>query len=173
MELNDKQKRFCEEYVIDFNGTQAAIRAGYSAKTANRIASENLSKPVIQNYLTELKRRVAENNDGLIQKVINELVKVGFSNIQDYITVGNNVVDFTDIDSNKAAAISSVKKSVTTFGTDDNGGTKEVIEFKLWDKISALEKLGKHLGIFEKDNEQSKNNKLILEIVRRTATKSE
>lgn len=49
--LTDKQRRFCEEYIIDFNATQAAIRAGYSKKTAQEIGSENLSKPIIQHCI--------------------------------------------------------------------------------------------------------------------------
>lgn len=52
--MTDKQKRFCEEYLIDCNGTQAAIRAGYSEQTAKQIASENLAKPDLQNYIAEL-----------------------------------------------------------------------------------------------------------------------
>jgi phage terminase small subunit len=59
-ELTPKQKAFVEEYVIDLNGTQSAIRAGYSAKTANRIASENLSKPVIQAAIQEAKQQRSE-----------------------------------------------------------------------------------------------------------------
>ena len=51
--MTEKQKRFCDEYLIDLNATQAAIRAGYSKKTANRIATENLSKPVIKDYISE------------------------------------------------------------------------------------------------------------------------
>nr|DAY01415.1 MAG TPA: Terminase small subunit [Caudoviricetes sp.] len=61
--LTDKQKRFCEEYLIDLNATQAAIRAGYSKKTANRIGTENLSKPVIKAYV---ERRMAEKESQLI-----------------------------------------------------------------------------------------------------------
>lgn len=60
--LTDKQKRFCEEYLIDLNATQAAVRAGYSAKTANRIGTENLSKLDIQNYLSELQKNQSEEN---------------------------------------------------------------------------------------------------------------
>lgn len=60
MALTDKQEMFCREYLIDLNATQAAIRAGYSAKTANRTASENLSKPDIQSRIAELK---AQRND--------------------------------------------------------------------------------------------------------------
>lgn len=55
MALTDKQEIFCKEYLIDLNATQAAMRAGYSKKTAQRIGSENLSKPLIQEKLQELK----------------------------------------------------------------------------------------------------------------------
>ena len=61
--MTAKQKMFCDEYLIDLNATQAAIRAGYSEKTANRIATENLSKPVIKEYIAA---RMAEKEDALI-----------------------------------------------------------------------------------------------------------
>ena len=61
--MTAKQMRFCDEYLIDLNATQAAIRAGYSKKTANRIATENLSKPVIKEYIAA---RMAEKEDELI-----------------------------------------------------------------------------------------------------------
>ena len=61
--LTAKQQRFCDEYLIDLNATQAAIRSGYSEKTANRIATENLSKPVIKEYIAA---RMAEKNAELI-----------------------------------------------------------------------------------------------------------
>lgn len=157
MALTGKQKRFCEEYVIDLNATQAAIRAGYSEATAHSIGSENLTKPEVKDYVIKLQASISNKNGDLAQRVIDEFKKIGFSNIQDYLNEGNNVVDLTVIDVDKAAAVSSVKKSVTTFGDGEgNAGEKNVVEFKLWDKISALEKIGRHLGIFEKDNSQSK-----------------
>lgn len=61
--MTEKQKRFCDEYLIDLNATQAAIRAGYSAKTAGRIGTENVQKPVIKNYIAE---RMAEKESKLI-----------------------------------------------------------------------------------------------------------
>jgi phage terminase small subunit len=61
--LTAKQQRFCDEYLIDLNATQAAIRAGYSKKTANRIGTENLSKPVIKEYI---ENRMAEKEAALI-----------------------------------------------------------------------------------------------------------
>lgn len=61
--LTDKQKRFCDEYLIDINATQAAIRAGYSKKTARKIGQENLTKPDIKQYIS---RRMAEKESALI-----------------------------------------------------------------------------------------------------------
>ena len=63
VEMTDKQKIFCDEYLVDLNATQAAIRAGYSKKTANRIGTENLSKPVIKEYIAA---RMAEKQAKLI-----------------------------------------------------------------------------------------------------------
>ena len=61
--MTAKQQRFCDEYLIDLNATQAAIRAGYSKKTANRIGTENLSKLVIKHYI---EARMAEKEKNLI-----------------------------------------------------------------------------------------------------------
>lgn len=153
--LTGKQERFCEEYLIDLNATQAAIRAGYSVDTAAEIGSENLRKPLVAKKICELKALIRQKNEGLAQEVIDELKKVGFSNIQNYIGTGNSILDISGIDTLKAAAVSSIKKSVTSFGDGEgNEGTKEVVELKMWDKISALEKIGRHLGIFEADNSQ-------------------
>ena len=66
--LTAKQQRFCDEYLIDLNATQAAIRAGYSEKTAKQIANENLTKPDIKNYIQERmeqkeKELIADQNE--------------------------------------------------------------------------------------------------------------
>lgn len=59
-DLTEKQKRFCEEYIIDLNATQACIRAGYSKDTANVQGAQNLSKLSIQNYISELQQKKSE-----------------------------------------------------------------------------------------------------------------
>lgn len=154
-ELTPKIKRFCEEYIKDLNGTQAAIRAGYSVKTANEQASQILARLSVQNFISELKQSLSNKNEGLAQQVIDELKKLGFANIQDYIDPENEIKDLTKITRDKAAAVESIKKTVTEFsGGGESAGKKTSIQFKLYDKISALEKLGRHLGIFELDNQQ-------------------
>ena len=79
--LTAKQERFCTEYIIDLNATQAAIRAGYSVKTANRIASENLSKPDIQRKIQELQQERAERTEITQDRVLKELAGIGFAPI--------------------------------------------------------------------------------------------
>lgn len=154
-ELRPQIKRFCEEYIKDFNGTQAAIRAGYSKKTANEQSSQLLARLNVQDFLSKLKQKLSDKNEGLAQQVIDELKKVGFSNIQDYINEGNEIKDLTKITRDHASAVESIKKTVTEFtGSGESQGSKTSIQFKLYDKLSALEKIGRHLGIFELDNQQ-------------------
>lgn len=71
--LTPKQKVFCEEYLIDLNATQAAIRAGYSEKTAKQIATENLSKPVLQEYISELQEERSERTEITADYVLNTI----------------------------------------------------------------------------------------------------
>ncbi len=83
--LNEKQKQFCNEFIIDFNGTQAAIRAGYSKKTAYSMASENLRKPEVQAYLKELienrNKRTGIMQDEVVKKII-DVVEVCMQRIK-------------------------------------------------------------------------------------------
>lgn len=79
--MTDKQKKFCEEYVIDFNATQAAIRAGYSEKTAGSIGDENLKKPEIKKYIAELQAESQERNQIKRDNIVDELKKIGFADI--------------------------------------------------------------------------------------------
>lgn len=140
MALTKKQKRFIDEYLIDLNATQAAIRAGYSPGTAQQIGSENLSKPVIRARLdkaiAERSKRTGVNAD----RVIMELAKIAFVNAEDVIDMDTATVKAGALPED-TAAIQSVK--LKTFGED--GIEREI---KMADKLKALELLGKHLGMF-------------------------
>lgn len=80
--LTEKQKRFCEEYLIDFNATQAALRAGYSPKTAYSIGDENLRKPEIQSEIQTLIQKRSERTGISADTVITELAKIAFSDTE-------------------------------------------------------------------------------------------
>lgn len=138
--MTKKQKRFIEEYLIDLNATQAAIRAGYSPDTAKSIGSENLTKPDIKaqiaRAMAERSRRTGVNAD----RVIMELAKIAFVNANDVIDAETATLK-PDALPEDTAAIQSVK--VKTFGED--GLEREI---KMADKLKALELLGKHLGMF-------------------------
>ena len=79
--MTDKQRRFCEEYLVDLNATQAAIRAGYSGKTARSVGNENLTKPDIQKYLSELQLEAQTRTETKRDDIIDELKSIGFADI--------------------------------------------------------------------------------------------
>jgi len=138
--MTKKQKRFVEEYLIDLNATQAAIRAGYSPGTAQQIGSENLSKLVISNAIAKAmadrSKRTGINRD----RVLQELARIGFAKITDIIDPETAKIK-EDASEDDLACIQSVKIKPNEFGTER--------EVKLYDKKSALVDLGKHLGLFK------------------------
>lgn len=139
--MTKKQKRFVEEYLIDLNATQAAIRAGYSPDTAYSIGNENLKKPEIKTRIdkamAERSKRTGVNAD----RVVMELAKIAFVNADDVIDFKTATVKEGALPED-LAAIQSVK--VKTFGED--GLEREI---KMADKIKTLELLGRHLGMFK------------------------
>ena len=144
--LRGKQGLFAQEYTIDLHATKAALRAGYAARSAQQIGSENLLKPVIQAEIQRLMSERSERTQITADNVVLELAKIGFCNIEDFAKIEGAVVKFTDfkeVGKEKLAAVESI------------GSTKKgKITLKLHSKLNALEQLGKHLGIYEKDNAQ-------------------
>ncbi|AEE95769.1 terminase small subunit [Mahella australiensis] len=142
--MTKKQQRFVEEYLIDLNATQAAIRAGYSVNTANEqgarlLANVSISK-AIEKALAERSKRTGVSQD----RIICELAKIAFVNAADVINMDDAMVR-DDANREDTAAIASVKaKMVPT-------ETGEIVEreVRMYDKLKALELLGKHLGMFK------------------------
>ena len=140
MALTEKQKLFCEEYLIDLNATQAAIRAGYSEKTAYRIGADNLKKPQISEYIGE---RMRNKEDELIAKqdeVLRYLTEVMRREKKECIVV-------------------TLSRDTSTYVPDENGTMRkqtvkeevpEIVEIpaKLTDANKAAELLGKRYGLF-------------------------
>lgn len=141
--LNKKQQRFVEEYLIDLNATQAAIRAGYSVNSAKEIGCENLTKPNIQEAIAkamaERSKRTGVNQD----RVVLELAKLAFVNANDLIDPEDASIR-PGASEDDLACIQSVK--VKTM--DGDKGTSTEREIRLNDKMKALELLGKHLGMW-------------------------
>jgi phage terminase small subunit len=155
MALTDKQEAFCQQYIIDFNGTQAAIRAGYSEATANEQASRLLANVSIQERLNELKQALSEKTGVTAQMVVNELAKIAFSDPREMFTVDNNLVGIRQMGDKEAGAIASVEVEALFEGSgQDRMEIGTTTKIKLWDKPRALDSLAKYFGIYERDNKQ-------------------
>lgn len=141
--LNAKQNRFCEEYMIDLNATQAAIRAGYSVKTAGQIGEENLKKPEISRRIEQLKAERSRRTGITADRVLQELAKIAFVDPANLIDMDTATIISTD--PNDTAAIASIKQKTFPTKAGNEGIEREI---KLYDKIRALELLGKHIGLF-------------------------
>lgn len=148
--MTNKQKRFCDEYLIDLNATQAAIRAGYSPKSAHSIATENMQKPAVRTRIDKALATRSKRTGVNADRVVRELARVAFVNPSDVIDMDNATLkaDATDDDT---AAVASVK--VKTIPTADGQGVER--EIKMADKLKALELLGRHLGMFTDKVEHS------------------
>lgn len=157
MALTPKQQRFCEEFFVDLNATQAAVRSGYSEKTANRIASTNLAKPAIQ---AEIQRRQAEQAKKLditAERVLFEYARLAFLDIRKAFDANGNLKPIHELDDDTAAAIAGMEIESETKESEsgEKNTTTRTHKLKFGDKKGALDSLSKHLGIF---NEGSSMN---------------
>ena len=139
--LNEKQKRFVEEYLVDLSATKAAIRAGYSENRAGEIGYQLLQKTTVQVAIQKAIQDRSERTKITQDMVVAELSKLAFSNIGNYVSwnqSGVTLLDSENIRPEFLACVSEIKETVT-----QHGGT---VTFKLHDKSRSLETLLKHLG---------------------------
>lgn len=167
--LNEKQARFVAEYLIDLNATQAATRAGYSAKTAGQQGFELLKKPEIAEAIRSAMDARADRTEITQDRVLRELAKIGFSDIRKAVRWGEGIavtdpesgaveiangvalVGSEEIDDDTAAAVSEISQ------------TAQGIKIKLHDKRAALVDIGRHLGMFvDKTELTGKNGESLL-----------
>ena len=146
------QDRFVDEWLIDFNGTQAAIRAGYSERSARSIAGRLLTKDNIQREISRRQKDLQRRTEVTQDRVVKELARIAFADMTDYAQVETRMIEKDDgtelsyqavtltetaeLSADQRAAIAGIKQGV-------NG-----VEVKLHDKIKALELLGRHIGMF-------------------------
>jgi phage terminase small subunit len=152
--LTPKQKKFCNEYLIDFNASRAAIAVGYSKKTAYSIGSENLKKPEIQIFLAKRQLELQEATGITQKRVLEEYAKVAFLDIRKLYTADGALKSITDLDDDVAGAISGIESHEEKVDSDDE--TEKIVvgtnrKVKTYDKVKALDSLARHLGMFAKD----------------------
>ena len=154
-DLTDKQKRFVEEYLIDLNAAAAARRAGYSEHTDRAIACELMQKESIQDAIAEAQAERSHRTRITQDRVLLELARIGFADIRKLFTWDAERAAFVpsvDISDDDAAAISEIQSESTSCTTEDGvTETKVKLKLKLNDKQTALDKIMRHLGMFEDD----------------------
>lgn len=176
--LTPREARFCAEYIVDYNATQAAIRAGYSPKSAGAIGKENLHKPLIHSELQKQKDLQAERTGITADKVLRELAKIAMQNHAHYLSVnedGQLVPDFSRMTPDDFAAVSTLEfdtirptvargrrgRRGPRKGSPQTGGVpgahaslarQYVSKIKMWDKGAALGLLSRHFNLLQPDS---------------------
>jgi phage terminase small subunit len=145
--LTPKQENFCNEYLIDLNATQAAIRAGYSVKTANRIASQNLSKLVIQDFIQEAQKKSSENAGITREMILEGYKKLAFYDMRKFYDAEDNLIPITELDDETAFALAGFEvmeeKDYIKGVPVVIGHTKKI---KISDRRLAMDSIRKMLG---------------------------
>ena len=153
--LNPKHERFVAEYLVDLNATQAAIRAGYSAKTAGVQGFDLLKKPEIAAAIESLRNEHAKNTGLTVERVLTEAMRLAFFDIRKLTDAEGNPIPINQLDDDTAAAIQGLELATERVRGDDEGVETVVRKYKIADKNAAVERLFKHLGLFQKDNDQN------------------
>lgn len=163
--MNKKTKKFCHEYIIDLNATQAAIRAGYSEKTAYSIGHRLLKNVEAQALIKELQTDLQKASGLTALKVLKEHEKIAFSSIAHLHNSWITLKDFEALTDDEKACIKTIQTKVVK----KNVGTKEepniinveYIKLELWDKQKALDSISNLLGL----NQQIQLNNQTVNII--------
>lgn len=152
-DLNHRQRQFALEYCVDGNATQAAIRAGYSERSAASQGERLLRNDEIQALIAEERRRLEYRTGVTAERVRLEFARVGFSDLRDFAQWGGEHwgVMWTDSDNLTDDAAACIQEITETVRELEEGGTSSTKKFKLYDKLSALKELAKIMGLYPKD----------------------
>ena len=154
MALNAKQRRFVDEYLIDLNATQAAIRAGYSKKTAAQIGEKLLRKVEIQSEIAKRQQKRSLRTEISQDRVLTELARIGFADIRKAVKWGETMLRVADSETGETEAYHGLALISSDEIDDDTAAAiAEVsegpkgIKIKFHDKKGALADLAKHVGV--------------------------
>ena len=142
-ELNQRQEMFCREYIKDLNGTQAAIRAGYSPRTADRMAYELLKKPEIQAFVLQSKAERVEEVKVDANYVLKRLIEIDEMDVADILDDGGDFLPIRSWPKTWRTTLSGLDIAII-----NSGDTETILKKIKWpDKVKNLELLGKHIGV--------------------------
>lgn len=147
--LTIKQNMFCQEYIIDFNASQAAIRAGYSSKGAGVQGGKLLEIPKINARIKECIAERAKRTEITADNVLKELSKIAFISVDDFYKDDGSVKLLSELESHVRSALASYSIKTIYVGSGEDRKAIDIPQFKAHDKVKTLEMLGKHFAMFE------------------------
>lgn len=154
--LTPRQARFVEEYLVDLNATQAAVRSGYSPRTALQQGPRLLTYPAVVTAIAERKAVRSERVGFTAEEVLKELALLVKSDVRDF-TMDEKTGELAlraGVPDEAWRSVASVKRRVRIVPQKDGEPIIERdMEVRLWDKNAAIEKAMKHLGMFHSDGE--------------------
>jgi phage terminase small subunit len=151
--ITPKQQKFVDEYLKDLNATQAAIRAGYSKKTAKQQATRLLTNVYIAASLSVARDKQQIRTGISADRALQEAARLAFFDVRKLCDAQGNPKPIHELDDDTAAAIQGLELS-----SEQDGETSTTVrKYKIADKNAALERVFKHLGLFERDNDQANN----------------
>jgi phage terminase small subunit len=157
--MTPKQLRFIEAYTIEPNATKAALRAGYGKKNAKQQGTQNLALPIIRAELdkAEAARKVLVKEelarlDCTVVNVLKELATIGFADMSQFLKLGEGEttvkLDWSNLPEGATKCIQEITQEEHTGGRGHDTGQIKRTKFKLYSKLDALEKIGRHLSMF-------------------------
>lgn len=150
LSLNPKQRAFCLQYLVDFNATQSAIRAGYSKKTAYSIGWELLKKPEIQDFINKTKERTSNKLEITRERTMREIGRIAFQDSKQFFDSEGNILPIHEMSDDAAACIAGfeVEELFDNLMSKIKVRTGTLKKLRRYDKTKALEMLAKHFNIF-------------------------
>lgn len=151
--LTEKQRMFCEEYLIDLNACQAAIRAGYSARSAKEVGCENLKKPAVAEYLSKLQKERSKK----VEIEAEDVLRILKSQIDgDYTNfIGLTPQEIKNLPKELTMLVEGMKNTIVV---KSDGSRVVTVDLKFVDRQKALDMINRHIGFYEKDNSQQNAN---------------
>jgi hypothetical protein len=147
--LTPKQRKFCDEYLIDMNASRAALRAGYSASTA--LNGQLMAMSKIKLYLQQRTEEIAQKVQVTHDMVMSELCKIAFGNMGNYFLPDGRMKPMHELNDDEKAALWSISVN------DDGSGSSAMAttKFRMYNKLSALDKIAKHLNFYKAEEKKA------------------
>ena len=161
--LTGKQAKFVQEYLIDMNATQAAIRSGYSAKSAHYMGFDTLRNPKVQEALTAARQELSAKSGVTPEMVIQGFANGAFADLAECYAKDGSLKNIHDIPKPVRMAIAGLEVDEIFIGSgEDRVHTGHTKKLKMWDKHKNLDSLAKHFGLYDADKSNQANVKFVV-----------